>query len=259
MTESALAHWAQSLPTWAIPSHIIDAAPQSPWIHPVASFVPEGNLHVETPSRLRALEALADGGSVLDVGCGGGRAAFGLIPPARHVIGVDHQQGMLDVFAREAGARGVTCDTVLGDWPNVAGNTPSADVVTCHHVFYNVADLKPFVDALSSHAKQRVVVELPQQHPLSSLSPMWKEFWDLDRPTSPTHHDALAAVRECGYAAQMDEWTQPLGVRPVTDQDVEFTRIRLCLTAKRDADIRQFMESHPVTERRLATIWWDIG
>jgi hypothetical protein len=25
------------------------------------------------------------------VGCGGGRAAFGLVPPARHVVGVDHQ------------------------------------------------------------------------------------------------------------------------------------------------------------------------
>lgn len=224
----------------------------------MASFVPEGNLHVDTPSRLRALDALPDGGSVLDVGCGGGRAAFGLVPPASHVIGVDHQQGMLDVFAREADARGVTCTTVLGDWPDVAGDTASADVVTCHHVFYNVADLRPFVDALSSHATRRVVVELPQQHPLSSLSPMWKHFWDLARPTSPTHHDALAVVRECGYDAHMDEWIQPLGVRPVSDQDVEFTRIRLCLPADRDSEIRSFMETNPVTERRLATIWWDM-
>ena len=243
---------------WAIPPDIIDSAPQSPWIHPVASFTPEGNLHVDTPSRLQALEALPNGGSVLDVGCGGGRAAFGLVPPATHVIGVDHQQAMLDVFAREAAARGVSSETILGDWPAVAVATPSADVVTCHHVFYNVADLRPFVEALTSHARRRVVIELPQQHPLSSLSPMWKHFWGLDRPTSPTHHDALAAVRECGCDARVEEWVQPLGVRPVTDQDVEFTRIPLCLTADRDPEIREFMESHPVTERRVATLWWDV-
>jgi SAM-dependent methyltransferase len=88
---SALQHWSEALPTWAIPDEIMQKAPESPWIHPVSKFTPEGNLHVDTPSRLRALEALADNATVLDVGCGGGRAAFGLVPPARHVVGVDHQ------------------------------------------------------------------------------------------------------------------------------------------------------------------------
>lgn len=250
--------WSESLTAWAIPGEILDKAPTSPWIHPVSSFTPKGDLYVDTPSRLCALEALPDGGSVLDVGCGGGRAAFGLVPPATHVVGVDHQPGMLEVFAAQAEERGATCETVLGDWPDVAEHTPIADVVVCHHVLYNVSDLVPFVHSLSDHARRRVVVELPMHHPLSGLSAMWKMFWDLDRPVSPTAYDALAVVRELGYDAKLEEFVQTTGVRPVTDEDVVFTRIRLCLEAERDAEVRAHLESHPVTERRLATIWWDV-
>lgn len=256
-TMSALAHWAESLPRWAIPPDILGQAPQSPWIHPVASFTPSGDLHVATPSRLRALEALPDGGTVLDVGCGGGRAAFGLVPPAARVVGVDHQQGMLDVFAREAAVRGVECTTILGDWPDVAHLVPVGDVVTCHHVVYNVADLAPFLAALDAHARRRVVLELPERHPLSGLSPLWKAFWNLDRPDSPTADDALAAVREAGYPAAMEFFTAADSPRAVTDTDVENTRIRLCLPAERDPDIRRHLEEHPAPPRRLATIWWD--
>lgn len=258
MASDAFAQWTTNLQAWGIPQHILDAAPQSPWIHPVSTFTPQGNLHVDVPSRLRALEAITEGGSVLDIGCGGGRGAFGLVPPASHVIGVDHQQGMLDVFADQAQQRGVTSETILGDWPDVADATPMADVVICHHVFYNVQDLAPFVRALSSHARKRVVVEIPTLHPLASLSPMWKEFWNLDRPTSPNSNDALELVRALGYNAHLEEFVQESPARDITDTDVEFTRIRLCLPADRDPEIRAYLEAHPAAHRHLATIWWDV-
>lgn len=254
----AVEDWAQSLPLWAIPDHIMKQAPESPWIHPVSQFTPDGDLYVDTPSRQRALDALVNGGSVLDIGCGGGRAAFGLVPPATKVVGVDHQQQMLDVFSAEALRRNVECETILGDWPDVATHTPQCDVVTCHHVFYNVANLAPFVHALSSHARRRVVVELPQQHPLSSLSPLWKKFWGLDRPLSPTADDARDVVASLGYNAQLEKFTQDIPRTTVTEEAVRFTRIRLCLTPDRDGEIREFMEQHPVTTRNVATLWWDV-
>lgn len=256
----AFAHWRSSLEKWAIPQEILDSAPQSPWIHPVENFRPKGDLHVQVPSRLRALEALTgDRPSVLDVGCGGGRAAFGLVPPATHVVGVDHQQGMLDVFAAEARARGVDSDVVLGDWPDVADATPECDVVVCHHVFYNVQDLRPFVTALHSHARSRVVVELPLRHPLSSLSPAWRHFWGLERPDSPSADDALACVRSLGIDAQCETFAvQGWGQPEVTDAEVVNTRIRLCLTEDRDPDVREFLEKNPRMTRDLATIWWDV-
>lgn len=255
-----LRHWRESLQQWAIPQHIIDAAPESPWIHPVESFVPRGNLHVDVPSRTRALERL-DGASpsVLDVGCGGGRAAFGLVPPAVRVVGVDHQQGMLDVFARQAAERGVACGTVLGDWPEASGRTPVCDVVVCHHVLYNVQELEPFVNALSAHATRRVVVELPGHHPLSNMSAAWSHFWSLERPESPTAADALECVRSLGHDASI-EWfaDPPREHQPPTDDEVRHTRIRLCLPATRDDDIREFLRANPRGPRQLATIWWDV-
>lgn len=258
METSVFEEWSTHLQEWAIPQHILDVAPESPWIHPVSTFTPSGDLFVTTPSRLRALEALPDGGSVLDIGCGGGRAAFGLTPPAQHVIGVDHQQGMLDVFTDQARQRELTCTTVLGDWPDIAEQTPQADVVVCHHVLYNVQDIAPFIEALSRHATRRVVIEIPQHHPLSSLSALWKEFWNIDRPTQPSSTDAIDVIRACGYDPKFEHFTQEIGVRPVTDDDVRFTRIRLCLTADRDDDIRNYLQHNPVTTRALTAIWWDV-
>ena len=256
---SAIDAWSRSLKLWGIPQEILEQAPQSPWIHPVANFRPEGNLFVDTPSRLRALEGLAHSlhPSVLDVGCGGGRGAFGLTPPAVRVVGVDHQQAMLDVFEDEAKKRGVEVTTVLGDWPDVSEQTPQCDVVVCHHVFYNVQDIAPFAKTLNNHANSRVVVELPQQHPLSSLTEFWKHFWNLNRPTTPTAHDASEAMKELGFDAQLELFTVETPLRSITDEDVEHTRIRLCLPASRDGEIREFMESHPARERYVATLWWD--
>lgn len=256
---TAAERWGANLRQWGIPAHILDAAPQSPWIHPVENFRPTGDLAVETPSRLRALEALPLGGSVLDVGCGGGRAAFGLTPPAASVVGVDHQQVMLDVVTEEAARRGVAATTILGDWPAVAELTPSCDVVVCHHVVYNVQDLVPFVAALTARTRHRVVIEMPMQHPLSSLSAAWLHFWDLVRPSSPTAHDAVAVLSEMGLDVHLEpfEVPPPTAPRPITDLDVEHTRIRLCLPGDRDPDVRAFLEAQPPAGRALAALWWD--
>lgn len=258
MSGTEFQQWADSLALWGIPQHILDSAPQSPWIHPVVSFTPTGNLYVDTPSRIRALEVLNNGDSVLDIGCGGGRAAFGLTPPATHVVGVDHQAEMLEVFSSEAAHRGVECKTVLGDWPDVQESTPICDVVTCHHVLYNISALEEFIHALHNHAAKRVVIEIPQRHPLSSLSPMWKKFWNLDRPTEPSCYLALNSIRSLGYDAHLELFTDEFKKRPVTRQDIEFTRIRLCLTLDRDNEIEEFIRNNPVTTRESSTIWWDV-
>jgi len=127
-------------------------------------------------------------------------------------------------------------------------------------VLFNVADLVPFVVALTEHARRRVVVEMPMQHPLANLSAAWKRFWDLDRPTGPTAHDAAAVLREAGLAVSVDEFDQPdpkASRSEVTDSDVEHTRVRLCLTADRDPEVRAFLEQLPRPPRRIATLWWD--
>lgn len=257
---TAAARWADDLAAWAIPPQILAAAPESPWIHPVEMFTVSDTV-VDSPSHRTARAAMPDGGSVLDVGSGGGRAALALVPPAAHVTGVDEQQRMLDRFAEAAARAGVASATVLGAWPEVAARAPVADVVVCHHVVYNVADLVPFVRALDEHAVRRVVLELPVTHPLSHLAPYWRRFWDLDRPDGPTADDALAVVREAGVAAHMDVWTdEAYSARAslTPEQQVRFLRIRLCLPESRDPDVAAALaEAGPPAPRRTATIWWD--
>lgn len=258
---SPAAHqWVADLASWAIPDAIMAQAPSNPWIHPVAQFLaPDGPIP-DSPSHAAAREVLPEGGSVLDVGCGGGRGALALVPPAMHLIGVDHQEGMLEAFAAAAEARGVTHTEILGDWPDVAADTPIADVAISHHVAYNVPDLPGFARALTEHARHRVVLELPVRHPLSWMNPLWKQFWDLNRPTSPTAEDALVILRELGYDAHLvefDDVTERIPLDPTAQ--AEAACVRLCLPVDRADEVAAaVVAADRGTPRRLAAIWWDV-
>lgn len=256
---TAAEKWRDDLASWAIPDEIRAQAPQDPWIHPVAQFLaPDGPIP-DSPSHQAAREALPEGGSVLDVGCGGGRAALALVPPAALLIGVDHQQGMLDAFAEAAAKRGVASEVILGDWPDAADVTPMADVVVCHHVAYNVWELPAFVAALTAHARRRVVLECPVRHPLTWMNPLWKQFWDLDRPTSPTAADALQVIRDAGYDAQIVEYDDVTQRIPLDPQaQAQSACIRLCLPVDRADEVAAAVQAADAgMPRRLAAIWWD--
>jgi SAM-dependent methyltransferase len=250
-------HWRDALALWAIPAEILAQAPESPWIHPVELFdIAALDRIPDSPSHAAARAGL--GTSLLDVGCGGGKAAFACVPPARHVIGVDHQAAMLEKFTQAAQRRGITSEAYLGDWPAIAEAVPAADVVTCHHVFYNVPELDPFVRALSSHARSRVVVELPMQHPQADNSVWWEHFWSIERPTTPTALDAAECVRALGHDVHVEQHEVTPASTIDEDLSVRFMRIRLCLPASRDAEVRAFMHSLPARPRTNVTLWWDV-
>lgn len=259
---SLLDQWRTDLESWAIPDDILKQAPEPPWIHPVSMFTVTYEVE-DSPSHRRARAAVPTDGSVLDVGSGGGRAAFALVPPAGTVVAVDQQQGMLDAFAAAAVPRGVRAHEYLGRWPAVADDVPLCDVVVCHHVAYNVADIGPFIAALSTHARRRVVLELPMEHPTASMSPLWKHFWDLDRPTRPTARDVVAIVRAMGFAAEIEEWADASwGARvALADADrIRFARVRLCLSSDRDAEVAAALIAQADDRpRSVATVWWDVA
>ena len=85
---------------------------------------------------------------------------------AGRVIGVDHQSEMLEMFSSNAEARRLESSVHEGFWPAIANGVVSADVITAHHVVYNVPEIVPFLAAMNSHARKRVVIEMPQHHPL---------------------------------------------------------------------------------------------
>lgn len=251
--------WKHDLALWSIPKEILDQAVEKPWIHPPALFeIPE--TIQDSLSHQRAREAMPAGGSVLDIGCGGGIGAFAITPPAAHIIGVDEQQAMLDLFSNNATKYGATVETVLGQWPAVADQTPVADVVTVHHVAFNVGDIVPFLAALNSHARKRVVLEVPIIHPMSNMNEGWKHFWNIIRPTVPVAADLISVLDEMGIKATIEYFEGEILLDKKVDQANAFIRRRLCLSEERQSEVDHFIASHPLPERRkLAVIWWDIA
>jgi SAM-dependent methyltransferase len=204
---------------------------------------------------------------VLDVGAGGGAASLPLARAAGRLVAVDESPGMVASFLDAAAAAGVPAEAVAGRWPDVAAEVPAADVVVCHHVLYNVADLAPFADALTGHARRRVVVELTGRHPLVGLGPLWRRFHGLDRPAGPTADDAQAALAALGLQVARQDWEDGdrLGFEDFGEL-VAFTRRRLCLPADRDPEVAEALLEAGTRQvggvwvsgepRRLTTLSW---
>lgn len=246
VTEAAT-RWADQLGRWAIPEEILAQAPTSPWQHDTATFVVDDTLDRNADAAEIARSVLPiTGGVVLDVGCGGGRAAMSLVPPAARVIGVDENPAMLAAFVEAAARVGAPSMTIQGRWPDVAADTPVADVVVCHHVAYNVGDIEPFLLALTAHARLAVVLVLPPRHPLFGWNDAWRHFWGLQRPSGPTADDLAEVLRGLGLVAERWDVPRPPLARAAADPAgrVAATRRRLCLSEDRDDELADYLDAH---------------
>lgn len=265
----AVTRWRTELQAWAIPPEILAAAPESPWTLAPATFVARARRQVIEPSGEsyeRAIQALPAGGSVLDVGAGAGAASLALAGRAARLTGVDTNGALLEAFVSLANDRSIEVEAVVGAWPECASRVAVADVVVCHHVLYNVADLAPFVTALSAYARNRVVVEISATHPMTPWNPLWLRFHGLARPRTPTAADAVEAIAELGHAPQMSRWERPATLDAVSYGElVSTTCRRLCLGADRAGDVDTALRDLGVDPaaptlggptRQLATIWW---
>ena len=250
--------WAEQLAAWAIPDEILAQAPESPWIHPVRMFTVTGD-EPDSPSRRRALEALPDGGSVLDVGSGGGRASLALVPPAGRLVAVDSREEMLRAYADAADARGVRHEEHLGRWPDVEAGVPVADVVVCHHVVYDVAPLTAFAQDGDAVVRARPVrtVEVPEALPVRRETRERMARGQLEH--DPSGRVPVERLREAGLDAHADVWDDDWSARRVltAEEHARFTRIRLCLPESREAEVAAALADAPETPRRTATVWWD--
>jgi SAM-dependent methyltransferase len=253
--------WRDALAAWAVPEQIMAQAPEDPWALPTWLFEPDPEPRV-TPSHRRALEALTDGGEVLDVGAGRCAMSLPLRPPARQIIAVDCSPAMLEGSPADI--------TILGRWPDVAEAAGRADVVICGHVLYNVPELRPFVAALSGAARHRVVVEITASHPRNREPErtLWKHFWDIDRPRFPTWQDAQEVIRSTGVDPAVEAWDsdQRGSFRSLEDL-VTFMRRTVCLPDSRDPEVRKIVQRFAVERegrwqmaeepRRVVTFWWE--
>ena len=213
---------------------------------------------VLSPSNRLAAEALGDSGSVLDVGCGGGSAAFAVAPPATTVIGVDRQPDMVEMFMRTAGRRGISASVHAGSWPEIGAEVPCADVVVCHHVLYNIGDLVPFVAALNEHARRRVVIEITPSHPRAYRRHLWSHFWGVEPPLGPMAADAGAVIGELGISAAVECFELPGKHTMPEHAEIVVSHLcrQLCLPPEREAEVAELIAEQPFDSRRVV-IWWD--
>jgi len=269
--EERLERWCADLAAWAIPEHITAAVAESPWVLPRQVFARRADRVSATPSGpsyQRAWAALDQPGSVLDVGSGAGAASLPLLPRAASLTAVDSDVEMLDQLSERSAAAGITARTVLGRWPDAAADAGPADVVTCHHVFYNVPEIGPFVTALTGNARREVVAEMTAQHPLVSLNELWLRFHGLQRPVAPTAADLIRILEAMGLRPGHESWRRPGGRDYASfDEMVDVTRRRLCLPPERAAEVAAALAESGIdpedpedlgsSGRDVVTIWWN--
>ncbi|TMC49796.1 MAG: class I SAM-dependent methyltransferase [Chloroflexi bacterium] len=249
---SAAERWARELARWRIPDDILAKAPEDPWRIPPALFAVEAESTL-SPSHRRALEALPAAGTVLDVGAGGGAMSRPLRERASRITAVDTSAAML-----------AQCDADVrleGRWPDVASAAGVADVVACGHVVYNVADIDPFIAALTAAARSRVVLEFTAVHPLHNPveRELWRTVWGVERPDGPRAADLLSVLTEMGIAAHEERWTRERGDSPERfAARVTLVRRHLCLPVEREPEVGAALRRAPARPRELVTAWWDV-
>jgi SAM-dependent methyltransferase len=99
---------------------------------------------------------LADGDTLLDVGCGPGTIGLTVAPRLSHVYGLDFSQGMLDALVDNARARGlVNVTPVRRAWDESWDDVPVCDVVVASRST-QVADLEAALLKLNARARRLV-------------------------------------------------------------------------------------------------------
>lgn len=251
--------WRRSLKAAAPPPSVVDGGTGPGWTLEPERFRWRPEVDAQQPvrpSRRRALEALPQGGAVLDVGVGGGASSLGLVPRAGHITGVDRLEGMLESFRASATAAGVAVRAVLGTWPEVAGEVEPADVVVCHHAMYGVEEVEEFVTALTARARRRVVLELSALPPMAGLDPLWRAIHGVDRPEHRVADDAEATLVAMGLPVAREDVVLPPRTLEVTPETVAFARRRLHVGEERDAEIAELLRARGPREQRVVALWW---
>ncbi len=259
---TAAARWADALEQWAIPQHIMDAAPEGPWRFPPAVFAwtPQraaAERPLVTLSRQRALDALGEGGTVLDVGAEGGRATFPW-PPRRPWWSPSTPAPSFSAPSpRRPSARASPTGPCTASGPcRPSGGAPGRRGLPPRGLQRGrPRALRPGSDRpRPPSGGRRVERRAPHGERQRGVA-------GAARPgasdVSHGQRDAVAVLEEMGLAVRWEESERALPGRD-RGEIIASARRLLCVGADRDAEIEALLgpdfEHRP---RRIMTVWWN--
>lgn len=159
---------------------------------------------------------------VVDVGAGTGRHALRLAGHCARVVAVEPSEAMrrqLEANLREENATNV--DVVPTPWPS-AGPLP-CDLIYSSHVVYGIADVLPFLDAMTRSARRECLLLLGERAPADVTNDLWRAVHGREHPARPAAPDAFEVLRaitdgvrfeilaRTGYPAEFSDNDEDLG------------------------------------------------
>jgi len=266
---TAAARWRRDLEAWALPQHLLDAVPESPYGWPLHLWHRmQQDEAGESPTTAIVGDLLGERGTLLDVGAGTGRASLPIAALGHPLTAVEPKPGMVEGLRHEAGLSGVAVRVFESSWPESAAVVGEHDVVLCANVVYDVPDLGPFLEAFHGAARVGVVLEVGTRHPWSGLKQYYRALHGLDRPDGPTVGLLVQVVRETvGTDPEIRRWQRPVRTRFADLQELlDLYRRRLVLPVERSDELLDLLAPDVVEEdgwlslgtghREQATLWW---
>lgn len=273
METRARERWTADLAGWSVPSTLLEATGTTPPDAALCRLVEPGPVVGSEPTVTeRAIAALlmSGGGSVVDVGSGPGRLTVPMARRGYRVTAVEVDPGRAEALAEATHSAGVSVTTIVGRWPDVAGNAGRHDVALGAHVAYEVPALGPFLEALQDVARRGVVLEATPRHPFAGLSRYLRLLHGHELPRRPTADDLIAVVEEVvGVEPEVQWWSAPAAPR-FTDMGelLAHYRRRLLVPPERTPEVAALLapDVHQTDaglvlgnpEPELVTLWWRV-
>ncbi len=256
---SAYQAWnEQSAANVAQAQRLRNSQPDDYWAGLVQRFSPTES----TPEGFEHLvDVIGSGGSVLDIGAGGGRFSVPLSSRVGRVVAVDGSEAMTAALRAQAVAIPNLEVLPAMTWPPPAdAELPQVDVAFNSHVIYFVEDIQTFLDAMERVATQRCVVIAGERSGGAPPRDAFEAVHGEPLAEAPACNELMTVLAARGTDFEVTR--APIESRRLAGDPSQLLRRRCCVTedSEQDARLLDWVRAQGVPDERvmstLAIISW---